>query len=135
MDDVPILEVYSRKRAADLSAQLDIVDRRKLAKEAQACFKIAHERPAHSHLREWCWWRRGGWAFYAVGVGKPYDHNGRDYQCGDSPKCAARRSRGTPFSFFGIRPIDGFTHLATLKDRSTNQFARFVDIAWSGKFT
>jgi hypothetical protein len=34
MDDVPILEVYSRKCAADLSAKLDGVDRRKLTKEA-----------------------------------------------------------------------------------------------------
>ena len=34
MDDVPILEVYSRKCAADLSAELNLVDRGKLTKEA-----------------------------------------------------------------------------------------------------
>jgi hypothetical protein len=33
MDDVPILEVYSRKRAADLSAQFHAIDCRKLTKE------------------------------------------------------------------------------------------------------
>jgi hypothetical protein len=36
MGDVPILEVYSGKRAADLSAKLNGIDRRKLAEEAQA---------------------------------------------------------------------------------------------------
>jgi hypothetical protein len=34
MDDVPILEVYSGKRAAHLSAELNLVDRGKLTKEA-----------------------------------------------------------------------------------------------------
>src|SRR6184192_2142987 len=34
MDDVPILEVYSGKRAADLGAQLNLLDRGKLTKEA-----------------------------------------------------------------------------------------------------
>jgi hypothetical protein len=34
MDDVPIIEMYSCKRAADLSAQIDLVDRGKLPKEA-----------------------------------------------------------------------------------------------------
>ena len=34
MDNVPILEVYSRERAAHLSAELDLVDGRKLTKEA-----------------------------------------------------------------------------------------------------
>ena len=34
MDDVPILEIYSRERAAHLSAELDLVDGRKLTKEA-----------------------------------------------------------------------------------------------------
>jgi hypothetical protein len=34
MDDVPILEVYSRKRAADLGAELNGVDCGELTKEA-----------------------------------------------------------------------------------------------------
>ena len=34
MDDLPILEVYSRERAAHLSAELYLVDRGKLTKEA-----------------------------------------------------------------------------------------------------
>ena len=58
MDDVPILEVYSGKRAADLSPKLNLVDRRKLAKEAQARIKLAYQRLAHHHLRKWS--RAGG---------------------------------------------------------------------------
>ena len=34
MDKVSILEVYSRERAADLSAELNLVDGRKLTKKA-----------------------------------------------------------------------------------------------------
>ena len=52
MDDVPILEVYSRKRAADLSAELNAIDRRKLAEEPQPRIKLAHNRLAHHHLRK-----------------------------------------------------------------------------------
>ena len=50
MDDVPIPEVYSPKRTADLSAELNVVDGRKLAKEAQARIKLAYQRLAHHHL-------------------------------------------------------------------------------------
>jgi hypothetical protein len=42
MDDVPILEVYSGKRAADLSAELNVVDCGELTKEAQARIKLAY---------------------------------------------------------------------------------------------
>src|SRR5215469_667649 len=52
MDDVPILEVYSRERATHLSAELDLVDGRKLTKEAQSRIKLAHERLAHHYLRK-----------------------------------------------------------------------------------
>jgi hypothetical protein len=51
-DDVSILEVYSRKRAADLSAEFNVVDRRKLAKEAQARIKLAFQWLAYHHLRK-----------------------------------------------------------------------------------
>ena len=36
MDDVSILEMYSSKCAADLSAELNLVDRGKLTKKAQS---------------------------------------------------------------------------------------------------
>src|SRR5215470_19444300 len=49
MDNVSILEVYSSKRAAHLSAELNLVDRGKLTKEAQSRIKLAHERLAHDH--------------------------------------------------------------------------------------
>ena len=52
MDDVPILEVYSGERAAHMSAELNLVDRGKLTKEAQSRIKLAHQRLAHGHLRE-----------------------------------------------------------------------------------
>ena len=67
MDDVPILEVYSRERAAHLSAELYLLDRRKLTKEAQAGIKVAYQRLAHGHLGEWRL-RCGG-----VGAFTPYD--------------------------------------------------------------
>jgi hypothetical protein len=51
MDDVSILEVYSHKCAADLSAELNGVDRRKLAEEAQRRIKLTFQWLAHHHLR------------------------------------------------------------------------------------
>jgi hypothetical protein len=52
MDDVPILEVYSGKCAADLGAELNVLDRGKLTKEAQSEINLAHERLAHQHFRK-----------------------------------------------------------------------------------
>jgi hypothetical protein len=43
--------VYSGKCAADLSAELNVVDGRKLAKEAQARIKLSFQWLAHHHLR------------------------------------------------------------------------------------
>ena len=113
MDDVPILEVYAGKRAADLSAELNLVDRRKLAEEAQARIEVAYQWLAHGYLREWLLRREGGRAVYAIGFGNPRDCCDRDDGCGSSPSLAARLSRGTPFWVLGIRPVDGFAHLAT----------------------
>jgi hypothetical protein len=58
MDDIPVLEVYSREGAARLSAKLNGVDRRKLAKEAQARIEVAYQRLANHYLRKWV--RAGG---------------------------------------------------------------------------
>ena len=60
MDDVPILEVYSGKRAADLGAQLELLDRGKLTKETQSGFNLALERLAHHDLRKGHRTNRGG---------------------------------------------------------------------------
>src|SRR5215831_1960077 len=60
MDDVPILEVYSSKRAADLGAQLNLLDCGKLTKEAQSGINLALERLAHDDLREGRRGNRGG---------------------------------------------------------------------------
>ena len=113
MDYVPILEVYSGKRAADLGAELNLIDRRKLAKEAQARIELAYERLAYGYLHEWLLQRRGAWVVYAIGFGNPRDCGGRDDSCGSSPNPAARQSRGRPFWVLGMRPVGGFAHLAT----------------------
>ena len=60
MDDVPILEVYSGKRAADLGAQLHLLDRGKLTKEAQSGINLALERLAYDDLRKGGRSSRGG---------------------------------------------------------------------------
>src|SRR5260221_5606967 len=60
MDDVPILEVYSGKRAADLGAQLNVLNRGKLTKEAQAGINLALERLAYDDLRKGRRSSRGG---------------------------------------------------------------------------
>ena len=52
MDDVPILEVDASQCAADLRAQLNLLDRGKLTKEAQSGINLAHERLAHHDLRK-----------------------------------------------------------------------------------
>ena len=42
LDDVAVLEVYSRQRAADLGAQLDLIDGGELTEEAQPRADLAH---------------------------------------------------------------------------------------------
>src|SRR5689334_10517222 len=110
MDNVSILEVYFSKRAPHLSAELNVVDRRKLAEEAQPRIKLAHERLAHGHLREWRSRRRRIRAVYGIRVSNPCNCDDCDHSCGSSPKLAARRSRARPFSLIGARPVDGFAH-------------------------
>ena len=60
MDDVPIFEVYSGKRAADLGTQLHSLDRGKLTKEAQSGIDVALERLAYDDLRKGRRSSRGG---------------------------------------------------------------------------
>src|SRR5579864_4346674 len=50
-DNVPIPEKDSRQRAAHLDARLDLLDRRKLTKEAQPRINLTHQRLAHQDLR------------------------------------------------------------------------------------
>ena len=50
MDDVAVLEVYSRQRAADLGAQLDLLDGGELTEEAQPRADLAHQRLADHDL-------------------------------------------------------------------------------------
>src|SRR5262249_56127728 len=51
MDDVPILEMYSGKRAADLGAQLNLLDRGQLTEEPQSALNLALDQlPPHTLL-------------------------------------------------------------------------------------
>src|SRR5262245_50224779 len=56
VDGVAVLEVYSGQRAADLGADLDLLDRGKLTEEAQPGTNLPRQRSAHDDLRK----RRGG---------------------------------------------------------------------------
>jgi hypothetical protein len=51
-DDVAVLEIYSGQSAADLGAELNLIDRGKLAKKAQPGIDLARERLAHHDLRK-----------------------------------------------------------------------------------
>ena len=77
MDDVPILEVYSGKRAADLRAQLNLLDRGKLTKEAQFGINLAHERRAHHDLRKGRR-SRGGCVALTIRIGQPCSRDDGD---------------------------------------------------------
>jgi hypothetical protein len=69
MDDVPILEVYSGKRAADLGAQLHLLDRGKLTKKAQSGINLALERLAYDDLRKGRRSSRGGGIALTIRIG------------------------------------------------------------------
>ena len=77
MDDVPILEVYSGKRAADLGAQLNLLDRGKLTKEALSGINLALERLAHDDLRKGRR-SRGGCVALTIRIGQPCSRDDGD---------------------------------------------------------
>ena len=69
MDNVSILEVYSSKRAAHLCAELNLVDRGKLTKEAQSGINLALERLAYDDLRKGRRSSRGGGIALTIRIG------------------------------------------------------------------
>ena len=69
MDDVPILEVYSGKRAADLGAQLNLLDRGKLTKKTQSGINLALERFAYDDLRKGRRSSSGGGIAFTIRIG------------------------------------------------------------------
>src|SRR5262249_44873142 len=71
MDDVPILEVYSGQCAADLGAQLDLLDPGKLTEEAQPGLNLTHERLAHHNLRKGRGSHGGGAVSLTIRIGEP----------------------------------------------------------------
>src|SRR6516165_8409143 len=100
MDDVPILEVYSGKRAAALGAQLNLLNRGKLTKKAESGINLALERLAHDDLRKGRR-SRGGSVSLTIRIGDPCsrDDNGQGRNCpskqrasGDVLRCHRNRS-------------------------------------------
>src|SRR5216684_870870 len=59
-NNAPVLEKYSRKRAAYLRAQFDLRNCRELAKEAQPRIDVLHQRLAHDDLWKCSRWTTGG---------------------------------------------------------------------------
>ena len=116
MDDVPILEVYSRKRAADLSTELDVVDRRKLAKEAQARIKLAYQRLAHHHL--WRCFRVGlrGSIAFTIRISQPSKADGCDRCSHYNPQSGGQSSVSPLALHSGCVPVSSFVHVATLSN-------------------
>src|SRR6516165_12403547 len=92
MDDVPIPEVYSSKRAAHLSAELNLVDRGKLTKEAQSRIKLAHERLAHHHLPKWRRAGLGGSIAFTIRISEPSKTDGCDCCPHSNPQSGWRAS-------------------------------------------
>src|SRR5262249_53200172 len=122
MDDVPILEVYSGQRAADLGAQLNLLDRGKLTKEAQSGINLALGRLAHDDLRKGRRGNGGGSVFLTVRIGDPcsHDDNGQGRNCpskqrasGDVLRC--HRNRSTVKSWAYTQPADVFRRLPDIE--------------------
>src|SRR5215470_8068512 len=101
MDDVPILEVYSGKRAADLGAQLNLLNRGKLTKKAESGINLALKRLAHDDLRKGRRGNGGGSVSLTIRITDPCsrDDNGQGRNCpskrrasGDVLRCHRNRS-------------------------------------------
>src|SRR5262249_24608295 len=90
MADVPILEVYSGKRAADLGAQLKLLDRGKLTKEAQSGVNLALERLAHDDLRKGRRGNGGGCVSLTIRIADPCSRDGN----GQGRNCPSKQGGG-----------------------------------------
>ena len=116
MDDVPILEVYSRERTAYLGAELNVADGRKLAKEAQARIKLAYQRLAHHYLRKWFWGGLDGSIAFTVRISQPSKADGCDCCPQYNPQSGWQPSVSPLALLSGCTPIRSFVHAATLSD-------------------
>src|SRR5262249_51636641 len=120
MDDVPILEVYSGKRAADLGAQLNLLDCGKLTKEAQSGINLALERLAHDDLRKGRRGNGGGSVSLTIRMGDPCsrDDKGQGRNCPSKQRawgvrCHRNRS---PVKFWAFtQPADVFRRLPDIE--------------------
>ena len=114
LDDVAILEMDLGQGAADLRAQLDLVDRRELAEESQARIELVLERRADDDLRKlgrpgmirgFAWLQR---------VDRPGEAGRRNRRSGADPDLA----RGSPTVAValvsGAGPGAGFAHFFAL---------------------
>src|SRR5690349_11022996 len=103
MDNLPILEMDVSQRPSDLRAQLDAVDRRKLAEQAYPRVDVAYERVAHSRWRR----RRCGRGIltdFAMGETDPEECGERYHRRAHHPGPGrGPRGAGTPWP--RVRPI------------------------------
>src|SRR5262249_411087 len=119
MDDVPILEVYSGKRAADLGAQLNLLDCGKLTREVHAGTNAALGRPAPHDLRKGGG-SRGGCAALPIRIGQPCsrDDNGQGRNCPSKQRASGFRCHRnrSPVNFWAFpQPADVFRRLPDIE--------------------
>ena len=114
MDYVPILEVYSGKRAPDLSAKLNGIDRRKLAEEAQARVKLAYQRLADHHVRKWSRAVGAGSIDLTIRISQPSKAEGCDCYPHYNPQSSWQPSVSPLALLFGCAAVRSFAHVATL---------------------
>ena len=119
MDDVPILEVYSGKRTADLSAELNVADGRKLAKEAQARIKLAYQRLAHRYLRKWFWGGLDGSIAFTIRISQPSKADSCDCCPQYNPQAGWQPSVSPLALLSGCAPIRSFVHVVTSQVHET----------------
>ena len=89
VDDVAVLEVYSGQRAADLGAQLDLLDGGELTEEAQPRADLAHQRLADHDLGKRGRSDRGDSIALTIRVGEPCGRQHRDRRPGRDPSFRA----------------------------------------------
>src|SRR5215469_15483654 len=119
MDNVSILEVHCSKRAAHLSAELNLVDRGKLTKEAQSRIKLAHERLAHHYLRKWFWGGLDGSIAFTIRISQPSKAAGCDCCPQYNPQSGWQPSVSPLALLSGCAPVSSLLHVVTSQIHET----------------
>jgi len=105
MDDVPVLEIYSSQSAADLGAELNLLDRGKLTQEAQSGINLARERLAHHDL----WKSRSGGGdrgiTLPIQIGQRSGRDDCDTYTGSDQQPGCRPSDSTQILLSGLQSV------------------------------